>query len=114
MGQNLSDSAYRKFPSDSEARLAQRLADAEYAAPWNGHFITCLQQLTKANLLLGPSAVTYNPHFEFYASSNPRNEAFGAVQDWPPEKALLLLDSNEPGLRQAWLKRAAQHFHPLS
>ncbi len=46
---------------------AQRRADADYAVPWNRHFITCLQQLTKANLLVGTSAVTYNPHFEFFA-----------------------------------------------
>ena len=45
------------------ACLAQRLADADYAVPWNGHFITCLQQLTKANLLVGTSADTYNQHF---------------------------------------------------
>ena len=76
--------------------LAQRLADADYAVPWNRHFITCLQQLTKAHLLVGPSAVTYNPHFEFFASPHPRNEDFGAVREWPPERALVLLDSIEP------------------
>ena len=38
--------------------LAQRRADADYAVSWNRHFITCLQQLTKAHLLIGPSAVT--------------------------------------------------------
>ena len=93
--------------------LAQRRADADYAVPWNRHFITCLQQLTKAHLLVGPSAVTYNPHFEFFASPHPRNEDFGAVREWPPERALVLLDSIEPGLRQAWLQRAAQHSHPV-
>ena len=35
------------------------------------------------------------------------------MQDWPPEKALLLLDSIEPGLRQEWLGRAAEHSHPV-
>ncbi len=64
------------------ACLAQRRADADYAVPWNRHFITCLQQLTKANLLVGTSAVTYNPHFEFFASPDPRHEVFGGVQDW--------------------------------
>ena len=38
--------------------LAQRRADADYAVPWNRHFITCLQQLTKAHLLVGPNAIT--------------------------------------------------------
>jgi len=95
------------------ACLAQRRADADFAVPWNRHFITCLQQLTKAKLLVGTSAVTYNPHFEFFASPDPRHQVFGAVQDWPPEKALLLLDSIEPGLRQEWLGRAAQHSHPV-
>ena len=51
--------------------LAQRLADADYAVPWNRHFITCLQQLKKAHLLVGPSAVTYNPHFEFFCIATP-------------------------------------------
>ncbi len=55
------------------ACLAQQLADADYAVPWNRHFITCLQQLAKANLLVGPSAVTYNLQFAFFASPNPRN-----------------------------------------
>ncbi len=68
------------------ACLAQRRADADYAVPWNRHFITCLQQLTKANLLVGTSAVTYNQHFEFLALPDPRHEVFVAVQDWPPEK----------------------------
>ncbi len=44
---------------------------------------------------------------------NCSNVVFGAVQDWPPEKALLLLDSIEPGLHQEWLGRAAQHSHPV-
>ncbi len=49
-----------------------------------------------SNLLVGTSEVTYNPHFEFFASPNPRDEDFVAVQDWKHEKALLLLDSIEP------------------
>ncbi len=95
------------------ACLAQLRADADYAVPWNRHVITCLQKLTKANLLVGTSAVTYNPHFEFFASPDPRHEDFGAVQNWPPEKALLLLDSIEPGIHQEWFGRAAQHSHPV-
>ncbi len=42
---------------------AQQWADADYTVPWNRHFTTCLQQLTKANLLVGTSAVKNNPHF---------------------------------------------------
>ncbi len=37
--------------------------------------------------------------------SHPRNEDFGVVQDWPPERANLLLDYIEPDLRQAWIIR---------
>jgi hypothetical protein len=49
----------------------------------------------------------------FFASSYTHNEDYGLVQDWPPERALLLLDSIESGLRQAWLWRAAQHTHTV-
>ncbi len=37
---------------------AQRRADSQYVVPWNRHFITCVQQLTDTQLLLGVSAVT--------------------------------------------------------
>jgi hypothetical protein len=76
--------------------MAQRRADSDYAIPWNRHFITCVQQLTDTQLLLGVSAVTYNPHFEHFASPDSRNEGLGAVRAWPQEKALLLIDSIEP------------------
>jgi ribonuclease HI len=89
----------------------QRRVDSEYVVPWNRHFITCVQQLTDTHLLLGVSAVTYNPHFEFFASPHSRNEDLGAVQAWPEVRALLLLDSIEPELRQEWLHKAAEHTH---
>ena len=89
--------------------MAQRRADSDYAIPWNRHFITCVQQLTDTQLLLGVSAVTYNPHFEHFASPDSRNEGLGAVREWPHEQALLLLDSIEPDQRRAWLQKAADH-----
>ena len=88
---------------------AQRRADSEYVVPWNRHFITCVQQVTDTHLLLGVSAVTYNPHFEFFASPHSQSEGLGAVRAWPDVRALLLLDSIEPDLRQEWLHKAAEH-----
>ncbi len=73
------------------------------------HFIPCVQQLTDTQLLLGVSAVTYNPHFEHFASPDSRYEGLGAAREWPHEKALLLLDSIKPDQRQAWLQKAADH-----
>jgi hypothetical protein len=93
--------------------LLQRRGDLDFGVPWSRHFVTCLQQLSDACLLLGPSAVKYNPHFLFFASSYSRCATLGAVQDWPAVNALLLLDLIAPDLRQDWLQRASQHSHPV-
>ncbi len=69
--------------------------------------MACLQRSTGATLLIGASAVTYNPHFRYFSSPVPGDSEFGAVQEWPPEPALLLLDSFAPESRQTILQSAA-------
>ncbi len=44
----------------------------------------------------GISAVTYNPHSEYFASPYSRNEGLGAVREWPHARDLLLLNPIEP------------------
>ncbi len=53
--------------------------------------------------------VTYNPHFRYFSSPVPGDSEFGAVQEWPPEPALLLLNSFAPESRQRVLQSAASH-----
>jgi ribonuclease HI len=89
--------------------LAQRQADLQHHVQWSRHFLACLQRSTGATLLIGASAVTYNPHFRYFSSPVPGDSEFGAVQVWPPEPALLLLDSFAPESRQLVLQSAASH-----
>jgi len=92
----------------------QRRSDAAFGVPWNSrHFIACIQHLTQADLLIGPSTVTHNPHFRFLESPNSDQTGPGEDKIWPEVKALLLLDSIAPEHRAAWLQRAAQHRQPV-
>jgi hypothetical protein len=90
-------------------RLAQRQADLQHHVQWSRHLLACLQRSTSATLLIGASAVTYNPHFRYFFSPVPGDSEFGAVQEWLPEPALLLLDSFSPESRQTVLQSAANH-----
>jgi hypothetical protein len=58
---------------------------------------------------MGASAVTYTPHFRYFSSPVPGDSEFGAVQEWPPEPALLVVDSFAPESRQTVLQSAASH-----
>jgi hypothetical protein len=70
----------------------------------------CKEALARgATLLIGASAVTYNPHFRYFSTPVPGDSEFGAVQIWPPKPALLLLDSFAPECRQTVLRSAASH-----
>jgi hypothetical protein len=89
--------------------LAQRHADLQYHVQWSRHLLACLQRSTGAALLIGASAVTHNPHFRYFFSPVPGDSEFGAVQELPPEPALLLLDSFAPESRQTVLQSAASH-----
>jgi hypothetical protein len=76
--------------------LARRQADLQHHVQWSRH-------------RLAASAVTYNLHFRYFSSAVPGDSKFGAVQEWPPESALLLLDSFAPESRQTDLQSAASH-----
>jgi hypothetical protein len=91
--------------------LAQRQADLQHHVQWSRHLLARLQRSTGAALLIGASAVTYNPHFRYFSSPVPGDSEFGAVQVWPPEPALLLLDSFAPESRQLVLQSAASLSH---
>ncbi len=89
--------------------MAKQMADSYYAIPWNQHFITCVQQLIDTDLLVGASAVTYNPYFKHFALPHSCNKGLGAVLEWQNKNALLLLDSIDSDLHQIWLQKAADH-----
>jgi hypothetical protein len=61
--------------------LAQRQADLQHHVQWSRHLLACLQRSTGATLLIGASAVTYNPHFRYFSSPVPGDAEFGAVQE---------------------------------
>ena len=91
----------------------QRRSDAAFGVPWNRHLIACIQHLTQAGLLIGPSTAIHNPHFRFLESPTSDQTGLGEDRIWPDVKALLLLDSIAPEHRAAWLQRAAQHRQPV-
>ena len=55
----------------SESCRLQLESDNNYGVPWSRHLLTNIQQVTGAELLIGASAVTYNPVFLHYASPFP-------------------------------------------
>ena len=84
-------------------------SDSSHGVSWSRHLLTNIQQATGASLLIGASAVTYNPHFLHYASPFPDDTTLGAVPEWPMVPAVLLLDSFAPSLRAQLLQKAALH-----
>ena len=68
-----------------------------------------IQKITGAELLIGASAVNYNPHFLHFSSPHPIDEFLGSVCEWPQLPALLILDSFAPPLRRQILEKAANH-----
>ena len=89
--------------------LAQEQADASSPIHWSRHLLACLRAVTEAELLVGARAVTFNPHFLHYCSPSANDIALGAVDQWPPVPALLLLDSFEPAARSRLLQQASNH-----
>jgi ribonuclease HI len=85
-------------------------SDRSHGVPWSRHLLTNIQQATGASLLIGASAVTYNPHFLHYASPFSDDTTLGAVSEWPMVPALLLLDSFAPSQRAQVLQKAALHL----
>ncbi len=52
--------------SVSASCRAQKAADREYRVPWSQHLLASLPWKTGCELLVGASAVTYNPHFPYF------------------------------------------------
>ena len=68
-----------------------------------------IRQITGADLLIGASAVNYNPHFLYFSSPYPPDAALGSMSEWPQVPALLVLDSFAPHLRHQMLEKATGH-----
>ena len=92
-----------------ESCRAQQEADQEYCVPWSRHLLANIRCITGSELLIGASAVTYNPHFLHFSSPYPTDVHLGAVDEWPKVPALLLLDSFAPQMRCLLLERAVTH-----
>ncbi len=98
--------------SISASCRAQKAADQEYHVPWSRHLLASLSVRTGCELLVGSSAVTYNPHFPYFVSPYPFDECLGAVKEWLQVPALLIIDSFAPhgrgrgrGRRRSWYCR---------
>ena len=89
--------------------LAQEQADSTFQIHWSRHLLACLRAVTGAELLVGARAVTFNPHFQHYYSPSANDIALGAVDQWLPVPALMLLDSFEPAARSELLLQASKH-----
>ena len=88
---------------------AQNDADQEFFVHWSRHLLASIQQITGCELLIGASAVTYNPHFPHFSSPYSPDVHLGAIADWPQVPALLIIDSFTPQLRHQLLAQATSH-----
>ena len=93
----------------SESSRAQQDADRQHYVHWSRHLLANIRQVTGAELLIGASAVTFNPHFLHFVSPFLPDVRLGAATDWPKVPALLILDSFAPLLRRQVLAQAAAH-----
>ena len=95
----------------SKSCRAQQDADQAYYVHWSRHLLASVRQITGTELLIGASAVTYNPHFLYFFPPSLSDVSLGAVDEWPQVPALLVLDSFAPQTRHQVLKTATTH-HP--
>ena len=93
----------------SESSRAQQDADRQCYVHWSRHLLANIQQVTGVELLIGASAVTFNPHFLHFVSPYLPDVRLRAASDRPKVPALLILDSFEPLLRHQVLAQAAAH-----
>ena len=93
----------------SDSCRAQKDADLVSFIHWSRHLVASIRKITRCELLIGASAVTYNPHFPYFSSPHALDVHFGAVEEWPHVPALLLIDSFAPHLRCKLLERAMTH-----
>ena len=88
---------------------AQNIADQQFFVHWSRHLLANIRQITGCELLIGTSAVTYNPHFPHFASPCPPDVHLGADAEWHQVPALLAIDSFDPQLRRQVLGKALAH-----
>ena len=96
----------------SESCRAQNDADLEFFVHWSRHLVAYLRQITGSELLIGASAVTYNPHFPYFSSPYSPDVHFGAVAEWPQKPALLIIDSFAPPMRRQTSSVAGKSDRP--
>jgi len=92
---------------------SQEMADDEYYVPWSRHLLACLRRTLAVDFIVGTRAVVSNPHYKHFFSPIETDSLLGAVTDWPPQPALLLLDCFAPEDRPNILEQAAKHGHTV-
>jgi len=90
---------------------SQQQADDDFYVPWSRHLLACLRGILAVDFIVGTRAVMSNPHYQHFFSPVESDSCLGALTDWLPQPALLLLDCFDPEQRSAILERAAQHGH---
>jgi len=88
---------------------AQLRADTVHYISWSRHFLACIKQVTGASGLVGCSAVTFHPHFNWYSSPAQSDTELGSRVEWPTEQCVLLLDAIPPDMRNQLLSKAFNH-----
>lgn len=88
---------------------AQQQHDEVCPVHLSRHLLARLARVTDSKGLVGCRSVTYHPHFQWYSSPNPTDTALGAIEDWPPEPCVLLLDAFPPARREILLRKAFGH-----
>jgi hypothetical protein len=103
---SLRRAGWRPWPAEqtltriSASRRAQNDADQEFFVHWRRHLVASIRQITGSELLIGASAVTYNPYFRYCSSQYLPDMCLGAVAEWPKVPDLLVIDSIAPQLRR--------------
>ena len=92
---------------------SQETADEEYYVPWSRHLLACLRRILAVDFIVGTRAVSSNPHYQYFVSPIETDSSLGALTDWPPQPALLLLDCFAPEDRPNILEQAAKHGHTV-
>jgi hypothetical protein len=93
----------------SDSCRAQKDADLVSLVHWSRHLVARIRGITRSKLLIGPSAVTDNPHFPYFSSPHALDVHLGSIEKWPQVPALLLIDSFAPHLIRKLLEKAMTH-----
>ena len=75
--------------------------------------LASLRGILAVDLIVGTREVTSNPHYQHFCSPVQTDSCLGALPEWPPQPALLLLDCIEPDDRSTVLERAARHGYTV-